>query len=80
MVWQIQEAKNRFSEVVDKALSEGPQEVSRRGHKAVVVISVRDYENLVRKKKKSLLEFLRDSPFSDISIERNLDLPRSVEL
>ena len=43
----IQDAKNRFSAVVDAALSGRPQEVSRRGKPAVVVLSVADYRRLV---------------------------------
>jgi prevent-host-death family protein len=45
MVWQLADAKNRFSEVVNRALSEGPQRVTRRNDE-VVVLSVRDYEKL----------------------------------
>lgn len=44
--WQLQEAKSRFSEVVDLTISEGPQMVTRRGHEAVVVLSARDYRRL----------------------------------
>ena len=40
MSWQLQEAKNRFSEVVSRALTEGPQTVTRRGTEVVVVVSV----------------------------------------
>lgn len=42
-VWQLQDAKSRFSEVVDLSLREGPQMVTRRGEEAVVVLSVREY-------------------------------------
>lgn len=45
MVWQLADAKNRFSEVVNRALSEGPQRVTRRNDE-VVVLSARDYEKL----------------------------------
>lgn len=45
MTWKLADAKNRFSEVVRKALSEGPQRVSRRGD-AVVVISETEYQQL----------------------------------
>ncbi|MFT6590435.1 MAG: prevent-host-death family protein, partial [Rhodoferax sp.] len=41
--WQLQEAKSRFSEVVDLSLSEGPQMVTRRGQDAVVILSASDY-------------------------------------
>ena len=44
--WQLQDAKNKFSEVVEKALQEGPQVVTRRGVKTVIILSVKDYQKL----------------------------------
>ncbi|OLV18199.1 type II toxin-antitoxin system prevent-host-death family antitoxin [Deinococcus marmoris] len=44
--WKLQDAKSRFSEVVDAALREGPQTVTRRGEKAVVVLSHREFVRL----------------------------------
>ena len=44
--WQLQDAKARFSELVDAALQEGPQTVTRRGEKAVVVISHQEFLRL----------------------------------
>lgn len=44
--WQLQEAKNRFSEVVDLTLKEGPQLVTRRGEEAVVILAAKDYRRL----------------------------------
>ncbi|MBR9838817.1 type II toxin-antitoxin system Phd/YefM family antitoxin [Salipiger thiooxidans] len=44
----LQDAKNRFSAVVDAALAGRPQEVSRRGKPAVVVVSAEEYHRLVR--------------------------------
>lgn len=46
MEWTLAEAKNRFSEVVNRALSEGPQRVSRRGDDAVVVVAQDEYDRL----------------------------------
>jgi prevent-host-death family protein len=46
-MWTLQDAKNRFSEVVDAALGGRPQEVTRRGKPAVVVLSVADYTRLL---------------------------------
>jgi len=46
MEWSLAEAKNRFSEVVKRALSEGPQRVSRRGDDAVVVVAQDEYDRL----------------------------------
>jgi len=70
--WQLHQAKNRFSEVVDRAVQEGPQVITRRGTEAVVVLSVEDYRRL-RKPEISLLEFLQTSPL----VGAELDLDRS---
>ena len=79
--WQLQDAKNRFSEVVDKACREGPQTVTRRGHPAVVVVSVKDYRRL-RKGASGLVDFLRRSPLKgvDLDLKRADGLPREVAL
>ena len=44
--WQLQEAKSRFSELVDLTLKEGPQLVTRRGEEAVVILAANDYRRL----------------------------------
>jgi prevent-host-death family protein len=59
--WAVTEAKARFSEVVEQALSEGPQEITRNGKQAVTVIATKELEKL-RKPKQSLAEFLLNSP------------------
>lgn len=46
-MWTLQDAKNRFSTVVDAALAGAPQEVSRRGKPAVVVLAVDEYRRLL---------------------------------
>lgn len=80
-VWQLQEAKNRFSEVVNKALSEGPQTVTRHGEEVVVVLSKAEY-NRLKKSQPSLVEFFRQSPLVGIQLdlERDQSLPRDVDL
>lgn len=77
--WQLQEAKNRFGEVVDLALREGPQQVSRHGKKAVVVLSYEEFDRLKRGPD-SLVEFLRNSPLRGLELDRPRDLPRDVVL
>ena len=49
MEWQLQEAKNRFSEVVQRARKEGPQVVTLRGERAAIVISAKAYDELMAK-------------------------------
>ncbi|MBU1689634.1 MAG: type II toxin-antitoxin system Phd/YefM family antitoxin [Gammaproteobacteria bacterium] len=67
--WQLQEAKARLSEVIQKAINEGPQDISLRGRPAAVILSHADYEMLTRPKP-SFTAFLRDSPLHGVEIER----------
>jgi len=80
-VWKLQDAKSQFSKVVQNALKSGPQYVTRRGTKAVVVLSVRDYEKLISNKL-SFTHFLLGCPKmdEDFQIERQKDYPRNIEL
>ncbi|MBT8367126.1 MAG: type II toxin-antitoxin system Phd/YefM family antitoxin [Deltaproteobacteria bacterium] len=77
--WQLQDAKNRFSEVVNKALRDGPQVVTRRGKKTVVVMSVEQYQILVRPKV-NIVDFFQESPLrgEDLDLTRNKDSAREV--
>jgi prevent-host-death family protein len=59
--WAVAEAKAKFSEVVEQALSEGPQVITRNGKQAVTVIATEELERL-RKPKQSFAEFLLNSP------------------
>jgi prevent-host-death family protein len=71
MEWQLQQAKARFSELVQKAIDEGPQIVTRRGKPSVVVLALQEYERL-RQRKPSLKEVLMSGP------EGEFDLPPRV--
>jgi prevent-host-death family protein len=71
--WQLQDAKNRLSEVVRKATAEGPQIITLRGDDAVVVVAADQYARLTRKRNGTLVDFLRKSPLGTVT----LDLPRS---
>lgn len=79
--WQLQEAKNRFSEVVEEAIKHGPQTVTKHGREAVVVISVEEYQR-IKLPVKSLLEALRvpEEYQGDLDISRSRELPREIEL
>jgi prevent-host-death family protein len=79
-VWPLQDAKNRFSEVVNRSMSEGPQEIARHGKKTAVVLSMEEYRRLKRGSQKSLVDFFQKSPLSQIEIERHKDYPRRVTL
>lgn len=62
--WQLQEAKNRFSEVVNRALKDGAQTITRHGKPVVVVMSQDDFQRMAPPKKKewSMLEHLLACP------------------
>ncbi len=79
--WQLQEAKNRLSEVVRKARHEGPQVITLHGEDAAVVVSAKDYKKLA-KPKGSLVDFLRNSPLAgvDLDLGRSRDTGRKIKL
>jgi antitoxin Phd len=79
--WQLQEAKAHLSELVKKASSGQPQEITLRGKPAVVVLSAQQYEKLKHPKQK-LVKFLRQSPLLgiDIDVERDKTAMRDIEL
>jgi antitoxin Phd len=68
--WQIQDAKNKLSEVIERALKQGPQLITRHGKKTVVVMAYSEYEKL-RKSQGKLSEFFRSSPLADIDLARD---------
>lgn len=80
-LWQLQEAKNKFSQVVDEALVKGPQVVTRRGEEVVVIISTEEY-NRLKKSQSSLTDFFRQSPLVGVELDLNRDqtFPRDVDL
>ena len=72
--WKLEDAKNRFSELVRRAEAHEPQLVTRNGREVVVVLSVEDYARLAGRE--SLVEFLRDSPLAEVLKESELELER----
>jgi prevent-host-death family protein len=79
--WQLQEAKNRLSQVVDSALHDGPQTITLRGKPAAVVVSFDEYRKLTLPRT-GLSQFFKLSPLHDaeLDISRSADLSREVEL
>ena len=79
--WQLQEAKNKFSNLVERAQKEGPQIVTKHGKESVVILSVEDFKKLTRPKT-SLYKFLQDSPLAglDLDLTRDEKPPRDVSL
>ena len=80
--WQLQDAKNRLSEVVRKASDEGPQIITLRGAAVVVVVAADEYARITRKPKGTLVDFLRKSPLGTVALDlqRSGDTGRRVEL
>jgi prevent-host-death family protein len=81
MHWQVQEAKQRFSEVLRAAESGEPQIVTKHGEEVAVVIDIAEYRRL-RGESMTFMEYLRAEPSldGDLEIERVRDLPRDVDL
>jgi len=79
--WQLQDAKSKFSQLVEKAMSSSPQFVTKHGNNAVVILSFEDYKKIT-KPKKDLITFLSNSPLKEIELDisRNGELPRDIEL
>lgn len=81
--WQLQDAKSKFSQLVESAMHNSPQFVTKHGNNAVVVLSFDEYKKMT-KPKQDLVTFFKNSPFSDSDIEldvsRSKDSPRDVEL
>ena len=79
--WKLQDAKAKFSQVVDDALKIGPQYVTRRGQEAVVILSVKEYKKMTSKKP-NLKAFLLGCPKmeNDFTLERQKDYSRDIEL
>jgi prevent-host-death family protein len=81
--WQVQDAKQRFSELVQRALDEGPQFVTRRRKVAVVVVAAKEYEHLTGASSRSdFKSFLASAPdFTVLELDASVgDTPQSVEL
>lgn len=70
--WQLQDAKNRFSQVIDEALKDGPQVITRRGVETAVVLSFADYRKMLLGRKR-LSEFFRESPLAGLDLDLTRD-------
>lgn len=80
MTWQVQTAKQRFSELVERAVNEGPQIVTKHGREAVVVLDIREYRRLLGVPV-DFKEFLMSMPpIDDLEIERSKDVGRDIDL
>ena len=80
-VWTVADAKARLSEVIERALNQGPQTITRNGRTTAVVVSAEEWERKT-KRKGSLADFLLASPLrdADLDLERVRAEPREIDL
>jgi prevent-host-death family protein len=81
MRWQVQEAKQRFSEVLRAAATGEPQVVTKHGEEIAVVIDIADYRRL-RGLDVTFMEYLRVDAVADddFEVDRPREHPREVDL
>jgi antitoxin Phd len=66
--WQLQEAKNKFSRVVEDAVNSGPQIITKRGVEVAIVISYASYQQMVASRGR-LSDFFRESPLAGVDLD-----------
>ncbi len=80
MSWQVQTAKQRFSELVERAVTHGPQILTKHGRETVVVLEIGEYRRLAGPPK-DFAEFLLSIPNGDeLDIERSHEPAREIHL
>jgi prevent-host-death family protein len=67
--WQVQDAKNRLSQVLRDAAQHGPQVITSHGREAAYVLSPEDYHSLTRANAATLVEFFRSSPLVGLELD-----------
>jgi prevent-host-death family protein len=80
--WQLQEAKNKLSRLIEEAIQSGPQIITRRGTEVAIVISIDEYRKMTARKGK-LSEFFAQSPPAGMDLDLSRDKSgarRDVEL
>jgi prevent-host-death family protein len=86
--WQIQDAKQRFSEMIRAVTNKGPQVITRHGEDVAVVVEIGEYRRLIRPSP-DLVSILLGGPklddhaadvFAEIEAERKADLGRALDL
>ena len=76
--WKLQDAKAHFSEVVDRALRDGPQIVTRHGENAVVIVAYRDFVG--SESAQDFKDFLMSIPRVGLEIKPSGRRPRRTEV
>ena len=82
-VWQLHEAKARFSELFRRTRDDGPQRVVRHGGEAVVLIPAEEFDRMMERAKQpsSLVEFFRSAPAGgkELDLARKRDTTRTLK-
>jgi prevent-host-death family protein len=79
--WQIQHAKARLSEVIEKAQIDGPQVLTKHGRARAVILSMDEFKALKAKQLPTMLETLLSGPkFDEFEVHRDADYCREIEL
>jgi prevent-host-death family protein len=80
-VWNVADAKAKFSEVIERAQSRGPQIITRNGRVAAVIVSAQEWERKTRRIG-NLAEFFAASPLrgSGLKVRRLKDRPCDIDL
>jgi antitoxin Phd len=78
--WQLQEAKTKFSEVIEEATTKGPQIITRHGSERAVVLSIAEYRALTAHKPDLRAYLLGGPKFDDFEVVRDRDMGREVDL
>lgn len=79
--WSVAEAKAKFSEVLDRALAEGPQTITRKGRTTAVLVGAEEWQRKTMRAG-NLAEFFAASPLrgSGLKVQRLKTRPRKVRL
>ncbi len=79
--WTVAEAKAKFSEVLDRAMTQGPQTITRKGRRAAVIVGAEEWERKTARTG-NLAEFFAASPLrgSGLRVRRVKDRPRKLHL
>lgn len=78
--WQVQEAKSRLSELIEKVQADGPQTITRHGHARAVLLSMDDYRTLTGNLPDFKAWLLGGPKVDDLPLERSRDTGRDIVL
>jgi prevent-host-death family protein len=78
--WQVQDAKTRFSELIERARTEGPQIITRHGAERAVVLSIETYRDLAAQSPDFKAHLFGGPKVEEFAIERSPDLGHRIDL